>query len=258
MKLSDKFKTYRNWDDFEGYIRPKNTDQVVITDDGKVGIGTNNPDRPLVIESSRDGIFYINQTNSSITGYVHTYQTFAPNLNTGSHLVIAEGGYAFNPKNSAHIDFYYDGDGSDNNRLVFGLHTVDDVLNILANGNVGIGTVDPQKKLHVNGDTQIDGTLYLPDFSNSSSGYTKLPNGFILQWGSFEALKDYFYEFAFPIAYPNNCLGLWLSHFCDYGGDADVSPRGVWVSNSGFRVKNEGVNSTGNCTWTLYWIAIGY
>ena len=53
MKLSDKFKTYRNWDDFEGYIRPKNTDQVVITDDGKVGIGTNNPTAKIDLASGQ-------------------------------------------------------------------------------------------------------------------------------------------------------------------------------------------------------------
>lgn len=47
MRLSDKFRTYRNWDDFDGYIQPKNTDQIVITDDGKVGIGIITPQKKL-------------------------------------------------------------------------------------------------------------------------------------------------------------------------------------------------------------------
>jgi len=39
--------------------------------------------------------------------------------------------------------FQYNGSGSTSNRLSLGLHSVDDVLNILGTGNIGIGTASP-------------------------------------------------------------------------------------------------------------------
>ncbi|PZF71171.1 hypothetical protein DN068_19540 [Taibaiella soli] len=52
-------------------------------------------------------------------------------------------------KNTGKLRFVYAGNSSDNNRLTLGFHTNDDILNVMAGGNVGIGTVSPGSKLEV-------------------------------------------------------------------------------------------------------------
>ena len=56
-------------------------------------------------------------------------------------------GYADNARNMGQTYFHYAGAGSTSNRISMGLHSVDDVFNILGTGNVGIiGTTSPQTK----------------------------------------------------------------------------------------------------------------
>jgi hypothetical protein len=56
--------------------------------------------------------------------------------------------------------FQYNGAGSTSNRLSFGLHSVDDVLNISGNGRVGIGTTSPQQTLSVEGSIIANRSIY--------------------------------------------------------------------------------------------------
>ena len=52
--------------------------------------------------------------------------------------------------------------------------------------------------------------LFFSNYSNTENGYTKLPNGFILQWGKIvltgDKLNGYDSWPNFPIAFPNDCL----------------------------------------------------
>jgi hypothetical protein len=50
-------------------------------------------------------------------------------------------------------------------------------LNVLRNGNVGIGTTDPQAKLHVNGDLRVDGQIYHRGTLKSQEIKVEIPNG---------------------------------------------------------------------------------
>ena len=67
-------------------------------------------------------------------------------------------------KNMGHMNFKYLADASDENRLSFGLWGVNDVLNILGSGNVGIGIINPTQKLEVDGTVHsISGGFMFPD-----------------------------------------------------------------------------------------------
>ncbi|MFH1187247.1 MAG: hypothetical protein V1688_00105, partial [bacterium] len=124
---------------------------------GNVGIGTTAPAHKLEIESSSDIPLYIKNTNTG--DWTHAYRALAPNLGTSQHYVFAEGGVAENTKNSAHLDFYYAGAGSNDNRLTMGLWGVDNVLNITGAGRVGIGYNSPTEALEVNGNIKASGAV---------------------------------------------------------------------------------------------------
>jgi hypothetical protein len=52
-------------------------------------------------------------------------------------------------KNTGQVYFYYAGNGSNSNRLSLGMYGVDDIVNITAAANVGIGTTNPAFKLDI-------------------------------------------------------------------------------------------------------------
>lgn len=97
-------------------------------------------------------------------------QTYATNNSRGVVLMngsMANGhmyyshlfGKAASSKNSAYVGFYNAGAGSDSNYLSMGLYGVNNVLNITAAGNVGVGTTSPSQKLHVVGNLLMAGAI---------------------------------------------------------------------------------------------------
>lgn len=118
----------------------------------KVGIGMTNPSAKLDVEMSGAG------------SWQRGIRLLNPDLVSGDRLLITLGVFD-SPNNVGNIYFYYDGDGSMDNYLSFGLYGVNDVLNVLASGKVGIGNTTPSAKLQVDGD---DGVLFTGTYGNGT------------------------------------------------------------------------------------------
>ena len=97
---------------------------------------------------------------------------------------------------------------------------------------------------------EATGDIYNGSYSKNTNGYTKLPNGLILQWGKATTVNtpDKPGWTVFPIAFPNNCFAVVCS-IIDYN-PARISVREIF--KSGFNH----VGSVNNAP--IVWIAIGY
>jgi len=120
---------------------------------GMVGINTSSPDAPLTISTAVDLPIDISKTTSTWSGYTngHLLHALAPNMGSSSNLVAFDIGKAASTNNSAHIDYLHRGDGSTSNMISFGFYGNDQLLNLNAAGNLGLGTTSPGYKLDIQG-----------------------------------------------------------------------------------------------------------
>ena len=93
--------------------------------------------------------------------------------------------------------------------------------------------------------------IWLNGFDRSSNGYTKLPNGLILQWGQTPVFGTSGYTVLFPISFPNSTLTISVT---PYTKNAFYSEAECKVGT-----KDEyAFNVWGNVDQRALWIAIGY
>lgn len=79
-------------------------------------------------------------------------------------------GKADSTYNRANLTYWHVADGSASNYIGLGLYGADKILNILGNGNVGIGTTTPTHKLDVAGDIRSN-TMFIRDTYGGSPWY---------------------------------------------------------------------------------------
>lgn len=106
----------------------------------------------------------------------------------------------------------------------------------------------------------LHGSAYVKtaDFSQSLtlSGYCKLPNGVIMQWGRFTAAVDTTTSVNFPTVFPNFCGGVTVSGTYNWSGTAEDNAPNV-KSGSVLPNKFEVWNAE-NSSVTVYYVALGY
>lgn len=91
---------------------------------------------------------------------MRSFGVMCPNLSAAKRAGFIYTGMEDSARNMGQIYFRYSGTkGSTDNSLSFGLHSVDDVLNIMGSGNVGIGTLSPPYKLSVYSDSTTEGNI---------------------------------------------------------------------------------------------------
>jgi hypothetical protein len=132
----------------------------LVNNNGRVGIGIT-PSSTTKFHVNATGV---NQEVSAVEIAISgsgTFQRGVRMLNggmvAGESLLYMVGRNSV-PKNTGQVYFHYAGDGSNSNRLSLGMYAVDDIFNITALANVGIGTTAPNHKLDVNGNINIPGT----------------------------------------------------------------------------------------------------
>jgi cytoskeletal protein CcmA (bactofilin family) len=127
-------------------------------------------------------------------------------------------------------------------------------------GHVGIGTTTPNKELTVVGDISATGTLYThsSSYSLSSNGYTKLPNGLIMQWGILSSISidETIYTVNFPKLFPNTVFNVTATLNYDVQVNGSIGVVVKSLSSSGFQVFTDCSNLS--TTGSIYWNAIGY
>ena len=139
--------------------------------------------------------------------------------------------------------------------VLIGSVSYDSLLNLQDASQTQKGVVELATNAEVTAGTDTQRAItpvgLIAAFANSktTNGYTYLPNGLIMQWGS----QNESNIGTFPIAFPNACLSLIATaNLNSFSSDGSVTTSYI-VSNSQFRVRIGADN--GNL---LYWVAIGY
>ena len=112
-------------------------------------------------------------------------------------------------------------------------------------------------------DTNSLSTVYANDFyfgaySKKQTGYTKLPNGMLLQWGMIEVKnQNYDMNIWYPVSFSEYCLGVWFeSHMNVHDDKREWIKYGTWNNHdlNKFTFRMEGATN-----WVYpMWFAIGY
>ena len=131
---------------------------------GNVGIGTTSPTRKLHIVGQADNMeptVFIDATRKSDNIFNYTMSLLMSALPNGYVNCISLG-KAHSYYNSAFLSYHHVGEGSTSNYLDIHMFNVNNILNIVATGRVGIGTSTPSQKLSVDGNittSTSDGTF---------------------------------------------------------------------------------------------------
>lgn len=135
--------------------------------------------------------------------------------------------------------------------LMFRANNLGDLTNAqAARNNLGLGSAAVMNAFGTNGSLDFTSSL-------NFNGYTKLPNGLIMQWGQVNVAADSIAGVTFPIAFPSACVHFnWMQRL-DGGYDSVVqASTGMQafyaLSNTGCIILN-GDNKTA----PAYWFAIG-
>jgi hypothetical protein len=140
---------------------------------GNVGIGITNPGAKLsVYGTGTAGTPTLDVINTSSAPFNHSIEAMTPNMTAGENNIIVIGRES-STKNSGYIGYKYSSAGANANVLTFGHWGSDNLMNLTGDGNVGIGTTNPQGQLSLNSQIPNSGTplTYSTVQQNVLNGY---------------------------------------------------------------------------------------
>lgn len=117
------------------------------------------------------------------------------------------------------------------------------------NGNITFGKGD--LKLSHGDITVSEGDLKLGSSALTGTGYSKLPNGLLMQWGALTSCEpNTTHTINFPKAFPKQCFNIQLT----FAGSTGQAPAPAFntLTSSSFKV----IHAAGGKA-TIYWSAIG-
>ena len=96
-------------------------------------------------------------------------------------------------------------------------------------------------------------TTFMTVGSLATNGYTKLPNGMIIQWGTTASTSPSVQTtITFPISFPNSCLKA-IGNNTIYTPTGEANVTCYTITNSQMYLKGGGATAQ-----PYFWIAIGY
>lgn len=128
-----------------------------------------------------------------------------------------------------------------------------------------LGNFNTLRKYGSSADTDLGETsipfrdIYLSGLTKEIDGYTKLPNGLILQWGNRpieQPCNGSWAIYNFPVSFPNKALTIVGNS--NYDGSTCYSPTFLCHSKSEFNVYAPSQMFTGQRLTRMMWFAIGY
>ena len=146
---------------------------VNISSVGDVGIGQSNPSAKLDVVGGGSSTGPTLELNSSTsTTFNHAVNAFNSNLTAGENNIFIIGKEG-STKNSGYIGYKWNGAGSNTNLLTFGHWANDNIMNLTADGKLGIGTQSPSVPLHIQtNDSTTNTTVTSLMITNLSTGTT--------------------------------------------------------------------------------------
>jgi hypothetical protein len=162
-------------------------DTHLVPSGGNLGVGTTSPSYKLSVSGANTSGTPLVQFNATGSGaFQRGVQLFNTSMSAGDSIMYSVG-TADSSRQMGQMYYVYAGSNSTSNRLSFGLHSVDDVLNITGNGYVGIGNTGPAYKLDVSGAGNFTSGMQV----GSTSGLTFGASRWFIQGESTTLTRSY-------------------------------------------------------------------
>jgi hypothetical protein len=246
---------------------------------GNVGIGTESPDKKLSVSSSEAAPIRIHSQGKTPGDKIRIL--FSADNSIDSMKTYAAPGAIIEDASS----------GSEDGSFVIDTTTSgtpSEKVRVTSDGNVGIGSTDPDAKLDVAGDLKLgeagacvdagdkgrvryNTTSDELEFCNgddwqstargggaqslTGNGYATLPGGLIIQWGETGSVaSNAIAAVSFPITFPTAVFSVVATQ--NDGNNTSASADNV--TTSGFDARNDWHGSVAGSAATLSWIAVGH